>query len=314
MVFLISIFFFILIKRIFFFIRIKNSEAEKKIISQLVAICLEKNTTFFLDKKLPYEHIIQVIEDYNHRLIGEDWVVLKQSIIDNYLLQYARKKTNSMFWLQRNLAARVFLLYQKKSEESSILNLMQDSSFLVSCIASKAAIAIESIQGLDILLDKMSKSVGYSYYFYLDVLSKASVDLLKKMSLLAQEKSIYQKIILDVFALQTVPISLPFLQECLISSDKELQYKAIQVLIKNPQADKQNLLIDILNNKEKEFQIVAAKELQNYPTEETRQALVKKLQDSHWSVKINVATTLKNLGNSDLITDEKLKNYVTIFE
>jgi HEAT repeat protein len=252
--------------------------------------------------------MLEVLEEFNQKLSGKDWDHLKFFLAKRDLLPKARKWATSPFWIKRNKAARIFALAPLIEDEVFILKLVHDSKFLVRSIAAFSAIQIESKEAVIEILKQMSTESGYSYFFYMDLLSQSSQ---KVLELIAKAKQ-YRLPSLAVLATKTIHIPLSNLEEDLRSKDPLIRKAAIKVLIRNPEQGVEALLLEALKEPDAEIRAAAASALQNYPSNLVQVSLESALKDQVWQVKIEAGKALKHLGLLKKSCD--IYEYITEFE
>ena len=250
--------------------------------------------------------LLEVLESFNEKLSGKDWDSLKFRLVKDHLLPKAKKWVKSPFWIKRNKAARIFALCPLLEDEKLMLKLIADPKFLVRSIAASALIGIESQKGVLEILKQMEKERGFSYFFYIDLLSQSSQKVLAMIS----QMSDYHLPALAILATKTFTIPLPFLAKDLASKDLLIRKAAIKVLIRNPQKEVYGLLLENLKDPDPEMRALAATALENYPLSQDH--LESSLTDPIWSVKLAAAKSLKAMGL--LKKESDIYGYVTEFE
>lgn len=312
---LIFVLVFILIKRISYFFSSRNEEKRKQKLSAIVSACFLKNEKCeLIEKVYTSQLLLSVLESFNHRFNGEQWDLLKEGLSKKFLLPKARGWIKKGSWLKRNFAARVFALSPLKQDESLIVSMINDDSFLVASIAATAAIKLESIPGIKKILDKMAKKQGYYHYFYADILSQGSNTVFDIVADMGTQYNHLHLVCLEVLAMQTAQAPLAFLTKDLKSKDTNLKLAALKVAIRNPQKQWLDIFCQDLEDDNEHVRELAALGLGNYHKTQSYQALKEGLNDPSSQVKLASAKSLKALGKLDLISDKALKSYVQEFE
>jgi len=305
---------FILIKRLIHFFHAKQEQKRKKKLTQIISSCFLKKQSCELIKKVHTKTLLlEVLEIFNHRFNGDEWEVLKNDLSSKFLLPQARRWTHKLSWMKRNFSARVFALSPLKEDESLINALIDDESFLVSSIASYAALKLESPIGIRKSLLKIAKKEGYNHYFYADILSQGSNTVFQLISQICQKRDHLHLTCLEVLAMQTAQAPLKFLAKDLKSKDPELKQAALKVAIRNPQEEWLDIFCLNLSDENEEIRRLAAIGLKNYPSSKSLKALKRGLHDESWQVQLASAISLKVLNHLDLIEDKELKKYVQEF-
>lgn len=282
----------------------KIAERRKGKISDKIFFFLENATPFTKESLFSHSKLLlEVLENFNKKLKGEEWDALKQAIGELYLLPKARKRAKSWFWSRRNFAARSFALVPLAQDESFILSLVQDREFLVRSTASLAAVIIGSRKAIELTLDWMAKKeTGYARYYYRDILLQGSTKAFEEMAKIAKEKKEgpIHLACLEVFAGKTVPYPLPFLEEDLKSKNETSFLAALKVLERNPIENTEEILLSALSHPHPSIRAEAAKELKVYPGPLTVEALEKALKDPIWEVRLRAASSLKEMGENGI--------------
>ncbi len=306
------VFLLIVFKRISYFISEKRTRRLKANISQYIADYLEKKeerSKSFLSPHL----LLETLEQYDRRIEGDEWGIVKNELADKYLLPVARNWFRSWFWVRRNFAARVFALAPLFRDEFLILVLVDDRSFLVRSIASAACIKLESRKGVLKTLENMNREPGYGRYFYLDLLSQGSDQIFRWVAEIGEAIPELCVVSLEVFSLKTARVPIPFLQTSLKNSNPQIRIAALKVAIRNPQYGSVELFIECLDDPDEKIRVLGAKGLGNYSDQKSYLGLVKGGEDSSWVVRLECARSLKNLEQIKLLHDPQLIEYVSEF-
>lgn len=312
---LVSVFVFILVKRVSFFYYYRREDARRNKLSKIISSCLlKKESCELIEIVYTKKLLLEVLETFNHRFTGEEWDLLKNALSEKYLLPVARKWSRKSSWIKRNFAARAFALSPLKEDQHLINFMIDDESFLVSSIASLAAIKLESVSGIKKMLAKMTQTEGYYHYLYADILSQGSSRVFDLIFKICQKKDHLYLACLDVLSRQTAQASLKFLSSDLKSKDLELKTAALKVAVRNPQEQWLDVFCHEISSSDVEIRQLAAQGLANYQNSKSYKALKAGLEDESWQVKIASARGLKILDKLDLIQDKDLKKYVQEFD
>lgn len=308
------VFCLIVIKRIRFFVSEKKSKKIRHDLSKLVGDCLEKKRTLNSIKLVCSQYILlEVLEGYNLRFSGDDWKQLNSLLSQRFLLPKARRWVKSWFWLKRNFAARVFALAPLSKDESHIVQLTQDRSFLVRSVASVAAVKLESKRGVLNILHNMHQELGYAHVYYSDILSQGSNQVFNWVAEVAAEHKALHLVCLEVLAGKTAPVATPFLNEDFQAKNAKIRQAALKVAIRNPQKGNEKIFSSCLEDPDEEIRILGSMGLGNYPVKEGYAALQKGASDSSWKVRLECAKSLKKLGKIHLLKDPEMVQYVLEF-
>ncbi len=293
--FIARLLFIIILFRVMHFCFRKRRQRQAKELSDFVAHQIETKGATTPDKTYDIAALLAVLENYDHRLIGEDWERVKRSIALPLLLPRARKRWKSIFWYRRALAARSFALYAEKEDEPKILQLIDDPNFLVRGYAAKAAVRMESPAGVRKILEHMVNEFGYSYFFFRDTLAKGSKPVFQLVIDFAADPKIHAAC-LAVLATRCITLPIPFLQTDLVSRSLAMRFLALRVLIRNPTADCALLLRQCFQDVNEDLRAVAAEGLAVYPSEQNIALLQRALVDPSWKVRVAAGKALKTIG------------------
>ncbi len=238
--------------------RILRNHSEKKYLfrkqklSEYYLRLLESAETFSPDnqpgKKKWKKAILRTIEEFNERLSDEKWNSLSRIIVKQTLLRQGRIWARSIFWIHRNLGARVFQIYAETADHPILLKLIKSRSFLIKRPAFAACIAQEALPGVTALLDVMKKEEGYPRFLYRDLLLKSSRKVFEHLLTLADREE-YTILILNILKAKTWGFPIPFLEKELQSPDPAVRLPALEVLQRNPLPDTNSYFEKAVRNK-----------------------------------------------------------------
>lgn len=305
---------FILFKRCWDLVGPHNAIKSRKYLSKIISDAYLKNKPIVFNKSFYKENLLKVLEEFSHKFSGDDWDRLKLEVIEKYLLVKARKLMNSIFWMKRMFAARVFAICSLNEDKNRIIKLFDDKNYLVSSIAAIALIKIGDIKGIEKVLKKLSVQQGYYHYFYLDLLSKGSLNVLQKIDHIAKKKDFLHPVCLEVLALQNQILDFGYLEKDLKSKDEKIVISALKIVIRDPLEKWEELLLHLIDSPNIEIKLLAIKALANYPSKKSIKALNTISNKGSIDVKIQAAFSLKSLDLIDHIKDEIIKSYVLNFE
>lgn len=299
-IFLLAILLFICLHRLFRFIRDKAQEKKKDQFFQYY-LDLINNHKPFNQKEHPRiglrkKTLLQVLEDFNRNIGGEEWEKIKNEAVDTFLLQLARKKATSYFWLSRNLAARIFLLQAHLEDEPLILNLMKDKQFLVRNPASFAAVHIESFKGVEHLFEVLNNEYGFSQFVYRDALIQGSYKVFDHIIEIGSQPK-YHISALKVLAARSWGRNIPFLESDLqLYHYPEIRYWALKVLLRNPVLESLPYYEKGARDKLAHIRALSMEGISTFSSDQSPKMLEKALHDKVWEVRLEAAKGLKRLG------------------
>lgn len=302
-------------RRIFFhFFERCAAHSRRMLVQEFIESIGKSGSLPALRYKLPL--LLEVLEEFSLSIRGDRFEEVKKEIASRRLLPLARKWVHSYFWLRRHFAARCFDLMPLAEDESLIIKLLDDSVFLVRSEAASAAIQLESQDGVTKVLKRMNVQSGYGRYLYADLLSNGSKKVLEILLSIGEQ---YIPASLEVFSLKTVG-RIPFLETVLRSSDKRLRFWALKALIRNPIPGDETWFLQALEDPDPALRVCGAEGLGRSQSEPSVIALAKALKDAVWSVRLAAAKSLKQRGQTDLLSSQKEKlaretaQYVMEFE
>lgn len=276
-------------------------------ISRLIADLIE-NEKPFSAKSAPKEFsffpvLLVVMESFDRRIQGSYWQEIKQAIGSQYLLPTARRLSKSIFWRKRNMAARAFSLISEKKDESDILTLIDDLSFLVRCFASSAAIHLESKNGIFKTLKHMIDESGYARYYYTDILLKGTQPVFSEILTIANQTKdpSMQLACSEILSKKTLPFPILFLRNWLMEKDPQIRLQALKILVRNPQENTEPFVVNALDDPDENIRAAAICCLEHFPSKTATVKLEKHLSDSMWGVRLQAAKLLKKIGKTAIL-------------
>lgn len=278
--------------------RTKRKNNDEKEISEILHKALDGNQPA-LKKFAGTLVLLSVLERFDHRLSGNPWNQVKDQVTTAYLLPYARKKTDSYFWVNRNFAARVFALTPLAADRKAICTLCHDPVFLVRSVAAIAICRMEDKKGILELISRMSKEKGYAFYFYRDLLVQSSnkdAEWVKEIARTEKNPGIH-RVCLDILSERTFTEIPPYLKEDLQSQNTMIRLAATKILANNPKEAALPMLIKCLDDPHPEVRREAVSGLKHFPTPPVFKRLEEMMQDDNWLVRLRTAQVLKKMGD-----------------
>jgi hypothetical protein len=297
--------------RIKLYIQNKSTANRKAILSDYILNLLNTHAHFSLEKypgkRSWRKHLLEVIEEFDRRIEGEEWRALSKEMSAALLIDEARNRLRSLFWVERNFASRVFAITFFPEDEESILHLMNDPIFLVQAPAAIAAVRLESRKGIAKMLSEMSERQGFPIFFYRDALLQSSKNAVSILMELSSSPELHQAA-LDILSGKSWPIPIPFLEQDLESEDPKILLSALQVLLRNPLPDSLPYFIKAVRHPLEPIRLAGMKGFELFPSEETWELLEQLLKDPVWFVRIEAAKILKKRGERGLEILKKQKD------
>jgi hypothetical protein len=298
---------FILGRRVWLFFKEKKDEHAKQMIAKILLdgmkYQLPIERRWEIKALASQEILLNALEQFDHRFSDEKWDELKRRISALYLLPRAREGANSWHWINRHFSARCFALTPFSEDERTILALLDDPVFLVRSQAAIATVRLEIKEGVEKIIQYMSKEPGYARYFYRDLLlqgrSKEFFLWIETIALKTQDLGI-QLACLDILADKTITLTLSFLHRDLESDNVSLRIAAVKVFARNPQKDSADVLLKSMEDPHPEIRAEAAYGLEYFATKESFEKLTQALRDETWTVRLQAAKSLKRMGRTGM--------------
>ena len=296
---LITLSLFIVLHRFFRFFSNKRKDKKKEIVANYYHSLFESKKTFSLQDHPEFKgwvkSILEVVENFNETLSGDQWLALRNSVVETILLPTARKWCKSILWTRRNYASRTFRLYAKPEDENSILDLMNDKKFLVRNPAAIAAICIESQKGVLKLFQELIKDKQYAQFIYRDALLFGSGKVFQYILEIAKDNT-YHLPALSILSGKSWGKEIPFLQNDLSSQDPNTRLLALKVLIRNPLIDSHQYFEKEAQDSDPSIRAVAMEGIGFFSSNQSYEILKKGLCDSVWEVRLSAARACRKLG------------------
>ncbi len=247
--------------------------------------------------------LLKELETFNQRFAGEEWEFVKEKIAQEYLLPKARKKAASHKWLKRAFAARCFALAPLNEDKDYILKLFEDSNFQVKSLVVPAIMHLKMKEGVVKILENMSHDFGFFRYYDLDTLVSAKspeiFDWIEEVCKSTPNKKL-KLACLEVLSGKMQIIKNGFLMQDVQSSDEEIRLAALKVFARNPQKDSLDVLLSHADDPMPSIRKESYSGLAHFRTPQTLQVLENGLADPDWNVRLQAATSLKNMGKAGL--------------
>ncbi len=299
----------------------QRSLALKEKISHLIDDFIENNKkcSFSLETDTLFSDfpiLLIVMESFERRFQGSPWEEIKQAIATQYLLPQARRFSKSIFWRKRNMAARAFSLCKEENDETIILSLVDDSSFLVRAKACSAAIHSESQKGILQTLKHMIQEPGYARCYYTDILVQASEPVFLEILKIAEGTKDPQMRLAccEILSKKTIGLPLPFLHKWLVAKDPQVRLLALKILARNPHENTESFVIKALGDPDVNIQIAALSCLEYFPSSTATKKLEKYLSNPVWGVRLQAAILLKKIGKTTILKRQSKTKDVKAYE
>jgi hypothetical protein len=288
--------------RVFLHYNTRNQGNSKKEISEIIMDSLVKGKSDKLLEKLKKysgtEVLLLNLEKFNRLITGPEWQEVKNKVTESYLLPKARSYASKNSWMKRNFAARCFVLTPKKIDEDKINHLVKDPNFLVSSIASMAAVKLENKEMIYEIIRKSGREKGYSRYFYRDLFAKQNNTVFKMIQEIAEtdKDSDTHLACLELLTERAI-IRVPhYIESDLKSKNPKVRLNATKIVARNPNEKTITLLTQGLNDEDPEIRAEAIHGFQYFPSNEVLDKLENLMNDTHFLVRFTAAQTLWRMG------------------
>lgn len=286
--------------------KIKQTTYIKEHTSAIINKELFSNTS--LDKfSIPtkfqnFRDLVEVVEEFDHRFTDERWIQIKEKIFERYLHKVAMRKSRSLYWLDRQLAARAFLLCPNKAGEHELRKLLNDYKYLVRIVAAVTITKTEYKNLFEELINTMSKETKLSQFPYRDALVELNQEKFKWLEALLAKTSdpAVKAICLDVLSTRVTKDLLPLLHPYFKSEYPECRKLAIKALGNIPSEESLHILIDHLEDSDWELRAISVEGLHNLHATRAIPKLRELLNDPIWWVRLQTALTLKDFGDEGI--------------
>ena len=247
---------------------------------------------------LNFRDLVEEVEEFDHRFTDKRWYDIKERIFDLYLRKTAERKSKSWYWLNRQLAARAFLLCPQKTPEEDLKRLLHDSKYLVRIVAA-VCITKTSFKNLFFdMINVMSKETKLSQFPYRDALVDIDQQKFKWLEELLSTTTnpSVKAICLDILSTRVTADFLHLLRPYFKSDDRECRILAIKALGNIPSQESLDILMDHLEDSDWELRAISIGGLHKLHATRAIPKLRELLNDPIWWVRLQAALTLKDFG------------------
>lgn len=140
--------------------------------------------------------LVPIIEFYDQNFKDPEWHVIKQQLLNKYLLPQVQELISSKNWTKRQLALRIISLDAPKlREEKDVLELLKDPVYLVRVAAAKCLLGSKQFEYVLPVIEQMRQETPLARYPYRDLLmhtGKEIYDHLEELSTLQDAPEVVQ--------------------------------------------------------------------------------------------------------------------------
>jgi hypothetical protein len=282
------------------------------IIEYLTARISKKNV--FVPKSISRKQaLLKQLEVFDKKFSDEQWCEIKRQLLEKYLFPYALKKVRSLFWEKRMFAVRCFALSPSKAWEESLIRLVQDKKILIRVYAAKTLIHLESERGIYVILKEISKFTGYCFYLFQDFFQNSSSRVIDIIIKSANDPKLLHAS-LKVLSPLVVNLPILFLKNILLSENIEVKLLAVELFCNNPLKDGEDVLIELLSDKNEKIIKQAIKGLSFISTNKGIEKLQEIFHYSHQpKLILEAARALDALGKLKEEKESEYTDYVFRF-
>lgn len=254
----------------------------------------EKKSPFSYPKKL----VVSCLEDFDRLFSDKNWIALKQHLVENQLLPWARKKSSDPRWEHRNLAVRLFLLFPLQQDIPYLTLLLHDPNFYIRMIGCEAMGRLTMIETVPLLIKQMAKEEPTARFMFRHVLNQMPSEFLPAILSLFDEAANEQIQIccLDLLTHRFYGNFYSFL-ETHLQDPRPIIRSMIAALLANVQSKEAiQDLIELLHDSDPIVRKAAAISLGKIHHEDGFIPLSEALNDENGEVRIEAAFALFNYG------------------
>lgn len=238
---------------------------------------------------------LKVLEQYSKRILDDEWLKIKKSVVEYALHKKATEWVKSRLWTRRNFAVRVFALHAKKTHHQFMLKLMKDRRFLVRMPAIYGLVYQASEKGIERILEEAKKEEGYGAFIYYDAVTNGEKKVFKVLMHLAKKQEL--KIpILQVLSSKNWGEKISFLEDDLKSPDPAVRKLAYRALVRNPPKNIKKWLRAAIKDEDDLIRRTGYEGFEHCISKDIASLLEKGLEDDEWKVRIAAGRTLLKLG------------------
>lgn len=289
--------------RIYFNFKEKGEESKRLKITTVLNNIIEQN----MIKEIPYHRHVDVIIDIflNFDEIYKDserWNNLKNILMRDQILPYARKLIDKKDWYPRYLLVQCFRYYIDTRDEDLVIKLVNDPVPVVSINAIPIGITFGTqsvLKAIIYRLKKESHSLQILHTSSLDS-SLAFREVIKQELLINTDPETKQICYNILTAMGTNQDIFEFAKKDVASEQLELKIAAIPVLFAADNENALPILFMLLQDKNWQVRNTIVKTIGSSNLSGVTDHLAIALNDESWWVRINAAKSLARLGDEGL--------------
>lgn len=245
-----------------------------------------------------FKNLVEVLEKYDQRLSDPIWKDTKKKLIEIYMLRKAESMSHSYSWVNRQLAARCYLLLPQKAPETDLEKLLGDSKYLVRVVAAVCITQISNKNLFYKMLEQMNREYVLSRFSYRDALIQSDSEkflwieeLLKK-----NPNPGIAAICLDILSTRLSHNLFPIIKMYVSHKNQACRLLAIKALANIPSEESIKILQQHLFDTSWEIRAESIEGLSKLHVVDAIPQLHALLNDSIWWVRLQAALGLKKFG------------------
>lgn len=280
-----------------------------RIFTQIVTRQIAYGRELFLIKGVKLPHIVRAIKQMNDKVQGKEWKNLKSSIAREILSPMLPRYLHARKWIKRAYALQTLEMIRDEVSEELLLPFLKDPIPIIRISAVAAAIDIKSKRAINAVIDTMVYEDSFARYPYRDELLNADGDVYQILAeRFSEEKDPnVRACCLEILSQKVGFVNLEMLADDLKSENMNLRWWAYRALENYPSKESVELLLKACDDPAWQIQALAARCLGLFGHVIAVPVLEKKLSDDQWLVRLNAALALRLIGQKGVLVLEGIK-------
>lgn len=255
-------------------------------------------------------YMVPVLEDLDQEYIGDQWDEWKEVVTKSFLLPKARWMRRSLRQNMRHWALRCFMLLPLKKDEKHVIKLLGDRADSVRIEAAQCAIAIETKQTIEALMNRLSKEPERLHFAYIDALLQggaSTINYLKSnidKAKTAELKAVYIEVL---SALEGEKI-IPFAAQHVDDPARELRLAVAKAYAEHGPRKLTPEVEKLAQDSESRIRLYAMRSLIRSQSRQTVDVLTKGLDDDDVYVQLQAGYVLRKIGKQEVLKLHKQGN------
>ncbi|GAB4187273.1 MAG: hypothetical protein Tsb0015_05770 [Simkaniaceae bacterium] len=290
----------------------KKDDQRLKKLNQIFSECLQQKPSFtkklFPKAYLKVEYFLPVLEKYQELFFGDYWEKFKEFIIHNLLEKNIQKNLISRSWQKRGIAIRTLIISPSTDNEKYIEVLLRDKIPLIRFNAAICALKIKTERLINKVLEALSQEDAAKRYPYRDALINSDHFVHKTIAQrLKIEKDPKVRIAaLQILSLKIGYVTLDMIEEDLQAEDASRRWWAVKALENVPSKETVEILIKMADDPVWQVQAAVLGILGKMHDKQALDTLIRKIHDPVLWVRLHAALSLKEIGEEGIEILENL--------